>query len=180
MFKKLFFLTLCFVVICSCKNPVKDNTHDLFLPQTLLMKGQAYHVDTEGRTCDCRFEFIIELKSETRRTDRFVEYEGNFGGGVKRMVLDPDGNGICLWPDLYAGLIARFIFPDWLELKIPLNTNTESRFYRALSFFSCRIDELGNGSGRWTCAPFDIDQGGYTDTLLVAHGEWSIRPLSGN
>ncbi len=180
MLKKLFFLTLCAVVICSCKNPVKDNTQDLSLPQTLLMKGHAYHVDSEGRSCECTFEFIIELKSETKRTDTFVEYEGTLGGGISRFVLEPDGSGIGLMPDIYGELIARFIFPDWLELETPMDEDDESRFYRALSFFSCRIDEHGNGSGEWTCAPFDISQGGYTDTLLVAHGEWTIRPLSGN
>ena len=32
--------------------------------------------------------------------------------------------------------------------------------------------------GAWTCAPLDIDSGGYVDTSVVVDGTWRLTPLT--
>ena len=92
-------------------------------------------------------------------------------------MLDANGNGIGLWPHVHGPARARSITPDRVELEIPANAGSESRFWRELASLSGTIHADGTGSGTWTCAPFDIEDGGYVDTRYSATGTWTLEPL---
>lgn len=63
-----------------------------------------------------------------------------------------------------------------VELLIPVNVDAEGRFWQNLARFNGTVTEDGRGSGRWTCAPFDLNSGGYRDVSLVVQGTWTFEP----
>jgi hypothetical protein len=83
-----------------------------------------------------------------------------------------------LWADVYwPETVIRLLYPDSLELLLADTMQVEGRFWREIAFLGGRLTEDGEGEGAWTCAPFDISQGGYVDTSLVAEGTWRLEPM---
>jgi hypothetical protein len=104
-------------------------------------------------------------------------FDGTHGGSLRRRILDSAGNGISLEPDVFGVVMARSIAPDRLELVIPANAGAEGRFWRELARFVGTFSAPNTAPGEWNCAPFDIDSGGYVDTMYTARGTWVIAPL---
>ena len=149
------------------------------IPLGLKMTGAAEGSDASGRTASCLLELIFELSDEADRTPESVIYTGKMGGAIQRTVLDSEGSGISLWPHLHAEAITRLFAPDSVAFFTPVMAGVDSRFYDEISYLAGVIDEQGYGSGTWTCAPFDITEGGWVDTTLVAPGTWQSEPLPG-
>lgn len=145
------------------------------LPDVFRLVGEASGSHPAGRTAECRMNLVIELHGETGRDARQVEYAGTHGGHLQRTVLDQNGDGISLMPDVYGEIEARLLFPDSVEFILPGNVNTGSRFWDGIGLLAGRWDGI-DGSGEWTCAPFDISEGGWVDTSLVVFGGWRIEP----
>ena len=134
---------------------------------------------TEGDiTAVCEIDFIFELEAESSRTDELVQYPGVHGGSAKRTVTAPDGAGFSFSADSFGEVVAELRFADSaIDLAIPINETAEGRFWRELALFAGTLEVDGSGSGSWTCAPLDIDQGGYLDTQVIAQGVWTMEPI---
>jgi hypothetical protein len=142
------------------------------------MEGHAFAEYPKGRTVSCRFDWVFEV-AEARRTAELVEYTGAFGGDIQRTVLESDGSGLSLWADVYwPETLVRLLYPDSLELVLADTTQAEGRFWREIGFLGGHLIGNGEAEGEWTCAPFDIYQGGYVDTSLVAVGSWRLEPVA--
>lgn len=145
------------------------------VPTTFRMIGEAVGTDEAGRTGTCRMDLLFELE-ESERTPRHVTYTGTHGGELQRAVLEEDGSGLGFLIDVFGEVEVELIFPDTLIIEIPVNDTPESRFYQRLSRLEGVIDRSGEGEGLWTCAPLDIDQGGYVDTMVTVEGDWVLAP----
>jgi hypothetical protein len=150
---------------------------DASLPETFWIVGEAHAVDADGRTATCVFEFLLTLTEETRRTGEQVAYSGSHGGHAGRTVLDRDGSGLSIFADVGGAAGARLVFPDRLEIAIPANADAEGRFWRAFALLSGTVADADTSfaSGAWTCAPLDLDQGGYVDTSFTVEGRWRME-----
>ncbi len=139
----------------------------------------AFAEATEGDiTAVCEIDFIFELEAESSRTDELVQYPGVHGGSAKRTVTAPDGAGFSFSADSFGEVVAELRFADSaIDLAIPINETAEGRFWRELALFAGTLEVDGKGSGAWTCAPLDIDQGGYLDTQVIAQGAWTMEPI---
>jgi hypothetical protein len=114
----------------------------------------------------CSLDLIFELTSEVSRSPQRVDYEGVHGGGVERSVLARDGSGFAFAADVFGEVEAHLFVTGSVEIVIPVNLTAEGRFWRNLARFAGTVDSSGRGRGQWTCAPFDIDTGGYVDQSL--------------
>lgn len=166
------------LLMTACENDTSVTTTTLSLPTFFRMTGHAQGQDFQGRTAECSLDLIFEI-NETRRNPRLTEYSGVHGGEIFRLVLEEDDSGFSFFVDVYGQVEGR-ISSNIFELEIPVNATAEGRFWQQMSRFAGSVDEQGRGSGRWVCAPLDIDQGGYTDTLLTANGEFQIEPITAN
>jgi hypothetical protein len=146
------------------------------LPMNFRLTGQASGSDPAGLTATCSLDLVFELTSEVSRTPGRVDYEGVHGGGVERVLVAGDGSGFSFAADVFGRIEARLFASGLVEIVIPVNRNAEGRFWRNLERFSGTIDAFGNGQGRWTCAPFDIDSGGYVDETVTVRGNWRMEP----
>jgi hypothetical protein len=91
--------------------------------------------------------------------------------------------GSSLWrnrprsSEVHADEVEAHLFATGIvEIVIPVNQTAEGRFWQNLSRFTGTVDASGRGQGLWTCAPFDIDTGGYLDESVVAQGSWQMAP----
>lgn len=135
--------------------------------------GEAAGGDTAGRTAACEFHLIMELESDTRPAARAVEFPGVMGGEVSRTVLEADGSGFGFFADVYwPDAVARYGTGDLVDFILGDTAAIEGgRFWHEIA----RLRGTRDGeqaSGTWTCAPFDIWENGYVDTLLVVPGTW--------
>jgi hypothetical protein len=146
------------------------------LPGTFHMTGEATRTDTSGLTATCSLDLIFELSSVVFRTPQRVDYQGVHGGAVERAVLARDGSGFAFAADVFGDVEAHLFVTGNVEIVIPVNRTAEGRFWQNLASFSGTVDSSGRGEGRWTCAPFDIDTGGYVDRSVVAEGTWEMEP----
>jgi hypothetical protein len=146
------------------------------LPSRFRMTGRASGNNANGRTADCGLDLIFELRNEVSRSSELVEYTGVHGGEVARTVLTKDGSGFSFVANVFGDVEARLHTLGRVELLIPVNVDAEGRFWQRLARFEGEVSEDGRGSGDWTCAPFDLDSGGYRDTSLVVRGSWSFEP----
>jgi hypothetical protein len=146
------------------------------LPRNFRLTGTASGTDAQGLTATCSLDLVFELTSEVSRTSQRVDYEGVHGGGVERAVLARDGSGFSFTADVYGEVEANLILTGRVELVIPVNRTAEGRFWQNLARFAGTVGPSGRGEGSWTCAPFDIDTGGYVDNSLVVEGTWSMEP----
>lgn len=163
------------LLACQTDDPT-DPTAGPVLSERFHLVGEAHGSDPAGRTADCEMHLTIELHEETRRDAALVESAGVYGGHLARTVLEPDGSGISLMPSVFGDAVVTLILPDSLELLFPGNAGSGSRFWEALALLAGTWHD-GAGAGAWTCAPFDIYEGGWVDTVLVAQGTWRIEPF---
>ena len=142
--------------------------------------GTAEGGDSVGRTASCWLDLIMVLDStgSPRPIPLGVEYAGTMGGGVGRTVLAADSSGFGFFADVYwPTAVARLSTRDLVDLVIGDTLQTESRFWREIALLSgARADD--GATGTWTCAPFDIWENGYVDTLLVVQGTWRTERIS--
>jgi hypothetical protein len=146
------------------------------LPRTFRLTGTASGTDSAGFTASCALDLVFELTAEASRTGGRVNYAGVHGGEVERTVLAGDGSGFAFHADVYGEVEAHLFVTGGLEILIPVNETAEGRFWRNLARFAGSVDSSGRGQGRWTCAPFDIDSGGYVDESVIAEGTWQTEP----
>jgi hypothetical protein len=147
------------------------------LPSFFRISGEASGEDEAGNTAECRFDLLYEV-FEASRLPGLTEYRGTGGGEVARTVLDNTGAGFAFFADFFVQDVeARVLRGNQLELDGPGKGVDDSRFYLNLARFLGQLDEQGFAEGEWTCGPFDIEVGGYTDLKQTVRGTWLIEPL---
>jgi hypothetical protein len=165
-------------VVSGCGNPTAPDPVLTTLPETLFMSGEASATDPGGLAATCTFALRIDLLRETSRTRNLVTYTGTKGGEVRRQVWDATGAGFEFVAHTFADIEVQLMPSGRLDLRVPVNETTDSRFYQALAHFEGPITKDGVATGSWTCAPLDLEQGGYKDTSVTATGTWTIEPLT--
>lgn len=137
--------------------------------------GEADQTDALGRRAICHLDLIMELTGESRpaaAAAAAAEFPGIMGGGVDRTVLEADGSGFGFFADVYwPDAVARVGTRDRVDLILSDTLLVEGRFWREIALLRGARDGDG-ASGTWTCAPFDIWENGYVDTVLVVQGTW--------
>jgi hypothetical protein len=146
------------------------------LPAQFKMTGSAEFADAAGNTLTCSLDLNFEIRGELSRSPQFVQFRGVSGGEVFRRILDRTGAGFAFFADTFGEIRADLATNGTVDFVTPINETAEGRFWNGLAHFVGTIDENGNGSGWWTCAPLDIDQNGYVDTALSAQGTWETHP----
>ena len=161
---------------CQGESPTEPAVSPHHLPANFRLTGSASSTESNGASIDCILDLRFELQGNPRQAPGVLEYDGIHGGSVRRTVLDAQGNGISLWPDVHGVVVVRSIAPNLVQIEIPANAQAESRFWRELWQLQGTFDSGGTAIGRWNCAPFDIDSGGYVDTMYTASGTWTLIP----
>lgn len=148
------------------------------LGQRFQIVGEAAGGDTAGRTATCELHLIMELGADSRPAAGAVEYTGIMGGGVSRTVLEADSSGFGFFADVYwPDAVARFGTRDLVQFVLGDTAAIEGgRFWHEIAQLR-GVRDGHQASGTWTCAPFDIWENGYVDTLLVVQGTWRTEPL---
>jgi len=147
------------------------------LGQRFQIVGEAAGGDTAGRTATCDLHLVMELGDGSRPAAGAVEYPGVMGGGVSRTVLEADGSGFGFFADVYwPNAVARLSTRDLVHFVLGDTAAVEGgRFWHEIAQLR-GVRDGNQASGTWTCAPFDIWEGGYVDTLLVVQGTWRTEP----
>ena len=97
-----------------------------------------------------------------------------WGGHAQRTVLEPDGSGISLAPDLFSPDSYVLIFPgNAIEIVTPASVDDPTPFYRELGTLRGTIRGDGWGSGTWRCGPFETRG----DDTGIVDGIWILSPL---
>ncbi len=162
---------------CSDSSPTDPGGVARPLPLKFRLDGTASSTEADGSTVSCTLELGFELGARPRRAPGVVEYDGVHGGAIQRTVLDAAGDGISLWPHVHGEVIVRSIAPDRIEIEIPGNAGTGSRFWEQLSRLQGAFGPGETAEGGWSCAPFDVDSGGYVDRKYTARGSWTLAPV---
>lgn len=147
------------------------------MPAHFSLSGTAEGSDGNGLNATCALQLEFIWNRETERTPFFVTYQGIHGGEVFRTLEKDNQTGF----EFAAGVVGEVgghlaIRSGVLDLVIPINATARGRFWQSLTHFEGVMDSNGHGSGTWTCAPLDIDQG-YVDQTLIVQGTWQIDPL---
>jgi hypothetical protein len=139
--------------------------------------GDAAGGDGAGNTADCQLDLVMELDGDGRPVPSAIEFPGIMGGGVSRRVLNAEGGGFAFFADVYwPDAAARFGSRLRVDLVLGDTLSIEGgRFWHEIALLR-GIRDGNRASGIWTCAPFDIWQGGYVDTALVVQGTWRTAP----
>ena len=161
------------LLVAACGDDPSSGAPVDALPASLHLLGAAAGPRPDGGSISCALDLRIELDGEIARTDQWIDYGGVMGGDVRRTTLDSTGAGFGFWADVYwPSAVARLVLPDSIELLLGDSSVTDSRFWRDVAWMAGARRPGDSGSGTWTCAPFDIDQGGYVDTFGIAPGSW--------
>ena len=149
------------------------------LPSQFRMEAVASFTDPSGTTVDCSLDFVFELRSETFRDSSRVIYAGVHGGETFRRILDEDGAGFAFFADAFGEIEAHLdTSTGATTLLAPVNETATNQFWRELARFHASMDQNGNGTGSWTCAPLEIDQNGYVDNTFTIEGTFQIHPIN--
>ncbi len=144
--------------------------------QRFRIEGEAAGGDAAGRTAACELHLIMEMGSDARPAAGAIEYTGTMGGEVSRTVLEADSSGFGFFADVYwPSAVARFSTRDLVDFVLGDTAAAEGRFWKNIALLR-GVRDGSQVSGTWTCAPFDIWQNGYVDTLLVVQGTWRTEP----
>ena len=169
------------VALLALSLACKDGSAPVFseypLGQRFQIVGEAAGGDAAGRTASCDLHLIMELGSDSRPAAGAVEYSGTMGGAVSRTVLEADSSGFGFFADVYwPDAVARFSTRDLVDFVIGDTAAVEGgRFWKNIALLRGTRDG-DRASGTWTCAPFDIWENGYVDTILVVQGTWHTEP----
>ena len=165
------FLCLLLAGIVACTSDASSPVVVGALPPSFRLIGTAESTFTDGRTIRCQFAFNVTLGAENQRTETFVRYPAIQGGSAGRTVVP----GFSIVGDVNFPLAAaRFFPPDSVELILGDTTRHDSRFWRGLAFLGGSV--VAGGTGKWGCAPFDINAQGLVDTSGIAIGTWRLQP----
>lgn len=169
-------LALLCVLLAACGDGAVGPRGGAGLPSELHVTGMAAGPRGDGGSIDCGFDIRVSL-AESRRTSGFIEYTGTMGGEARRRTLDSTGAGFEFWADVaWPTVVARLVGLDSLELLLGDTTAADGRFWHENAFIAGARHQGDPGSGIWTCAPLDIYQGGYVDTIGVVQGSWRVEP----
>jgi hypothetical protein len=178
--KAKFVALIPFLFILACDDdgdPVKSPILQS-LPSQFRMVADATKTEPDGITLTCSLDFLFELKNETLRTEQRVVYKGTQGGPAVRSLLDEGGAGFVFSADTFGEVeVDVNLLTGQTVISIPINNTSPNRFWKEQARFDAVFDSNGNGTGNWTCAPLDIDQGGYVDTSITASGTFHITPF---
>lgn len=146
------------------------------IPTYFRLRGEAEGSEN-GVDVSCSLDFIFDLDVATYEGG-MLRSEGVHGGDAIRVILDEEGAGFAFNASS-AGMVVATLDPDTGELRlaIPLNETAENRFWKELALLPGTLDAEGNAAGTWTCAPLDIEQGGYVDTTVTVPGTWQAELL---
>lgn len=169
------FALLSLIAALACR----DNTAPIVIEPSPLgnqfrIYGTAEGGDSVGRTASCWLDLlmVIDSTASPRPIPLGAEYAGVMGGGVGRTVLEADSSGFGFFADVYwPTSVARVRTRDLVDLVIGDTLDTQYRFWLHIAQLRGALDGAG-ATGTWTCAPFDIWENGYVDTLLVVQGTW--------
>lgn len=129
-------------------------------------------------TAECHLDIGIAIRERVGRQGDAVVYQAEWGGSVQRTVTNENGDGFGFWlhlhwPDATVRTIGRDRVGDH-----HLSGDGRGRpVYHALEVMQGHVTGPGRPTGTWECAPLDIWEGGYIDTVTVAAGTWSMQPL---
>jgi hypothetical protein len=163
-------LLLIFINFIGCHSDDPDPQQ--ILPLYFRLEGTAKGMQ-DYRFIDCSCDLIFELEEPVRNEKGVSIYSGFHGGHLSRKAVDSTGAGIALIPDVFAA-VQIMQYPDGeINIYIPINENSDTRFWESLTNLPGHInnDEV---TGSWICAPFDVR----TDTIGIVSGTWKITPLS--
>jgi hypothetical protein len=167
-----------FVLSCNNDNSIQSDPVVQNLPSQFRLSGEAQHTAADGSNVTCQLDLIFEMRNELSRSQQAVQYSGVHGGEVFRTVLAEDGSGFGFHADVFGEVQAYlYVQSGIVNLAIPINTTADGRFWREMASFSGIALSDGTASGTWTCAPLDLNQGGYVDTSLIAEGHWRFEPI---
>ena len=176
--RAFFGAALLFLVGCGRESPTEPQGPPRPLPARFQLLGTASSMEADGTSISCDFALNFELTGSPREAPGVLEYDGVLGGELRRTILDATGRGISLQPDVYGAVVVRSLAPNRVQITIPLNAEAKERFWREISHFEGIFDSPNTvATGTWSCAPFDISSGGYTDTKYTARGSWSLVPV---
>ena len=161
----------------SCKDSAAPAAEAVYpFGQTFRILGEAAGGDAAGRTAACELDLLMEMGGESRPAAGAVEFPGVMGGGVSRTVLEADSSGFGFFADVYwPTAVVRVSTRDLVELDLGDPVETDGRFWKEIALLR-GVRDGEQASGTWTCAPFDIWENGYVDTLLVVEGTWRTQP----
>jgi hypothetical protein len=144
--------------------------------QRFRIVGEAAGGDAAGRTAACELHLILVLGSDARPAAGAIEYAGTMGGEVSRIVLEADSSGFAFFADVsWPNAVARFSTRDLVDFVLGDTAAAGGRFWKNIALLR-GVRDGDQVSGTWTCAPFDIWENGYVDTLLVVPGTWRTEP----
>jgi len=163
-----------FLAGCGDGGPATPSAEAGELRTPVHIRGAASQAYPDGSTVECTFDLHLALTEAGVDADGARVYAGTMGGESYRKALNPDSSGVAFYADMaWPTALARVVGADSVELR-PSGRDTISRYWDGFHLFAARIDSTGYASGPWVCAPFDIKEGGYTDTLLTALGSWEL------
>lgn len=163
------------VTALSCKDSAAPAAANPF-GQRFRIVGEAAGGDTAGRTASCALDLVMEMGDEPRPAAGAIEYAGIMGGDVQRTVLEADSSGFGFFADVYwPTAVMRVGTRDLVDFVLGDTAQTEGRFWKEIALLR-GVRDGAQVSGTWTCAPFDIWQNGYVDTILVVQGTWRTQP----
>jgi hypothetical protein len=144
--------------------------------QRFKIVGEAAGGDAAGRTASCALDLIMEMGDESRPAPGAVEFPGIMGGAVSRTVLEADSSGFGFFADVYwPTAVVRFSTRDLVDFVLGEQKPEYGRFWNEIAHLQ-GVRDGEQASGTWTCAPFDIWENGYVDTILVVQGTWRTEP----
>ena len=164
-------LLLALAMLAACQDDDHQQAPANLLPESFKIEGTAEGTSAE-LNIDCVCDLIVEIDSTNIGNDGQVVYRGTHGGHFSRRVLDENGAGIALVPDVFGDILISQ-FPDGaIDLDFPANHNTGSRFWDSIGLFRGSVQgEMV--SGTWTCAPFDTRE----DSAGIVAGTWQLVPI---
>ena len=171
-------LVLLGLAACGGEGPAAPTPAAVTLAPRFRLEGTASGAGAEGLSATCSFDLLFEVSETVGRTGDPLLYGGTHGGEVVRRILAADGSGLQFVADVFGEVEARAFAAGRVEIDLPGNRGAEGRFWRNLASFQGTLGVDGRGRGAWTCAPLDIDSGGYVDTSVVVGGTWSLTPLT--
>jgi len=177
MMARLLALAPCLVLVACADDGDGTPAPTVGLPRGFTMTGEARLDLPDGGVAECTLDLVWELTEEVSRDGAKVVYKGTHGGGMYRSVRAADDSGTTFWLNVFGDVDARLVLPDRIELDIPINVGTGSRFYDNFSALRGTLAADGTGSGQWLCAPLDTEQDGHPDREHTAPGTWRITPF---
>jgi hypothetical protein len=158
------------LVIAACSEEEKPTRK---LGEFLKFTGEAHGMDS-GLTIDCLCDLNAELPEFAPATEGAQVYSGVLGGEITRAVTDGSGAGIALQPFLFGEIEVELKANDSVFVHWPGNVGTGIDFYDEITLFKGIRNADGTLSGKWWCAPFELDEGGYVDLVGRIEGTWQL------